>query len=349
MVFDYQSFGNSVYFGSGKLSLLPQLLAHYQRILIIASARHKTFTDTLVNALNNQEVYLFNSVVQHVPEDLVDRANVVVRTFIPEVIVAFGGGSAIGLAKALVLRNPLPIVAVPTTYSGSEQTNIYGITTDEGKTTGRNDVVLPKVVIYDPELTLQMPLPLAVKSTMNAMAHLVEAIYSPTHNPVTQQLAISGIRQLREALEELNGTNQLNATINTKMLMGAYLGGKSLCEVAMSLHHKMAHVLGGSFQLDHATVHTILLPHVLSYQWKYLSKETRTLFVQVFENDYPPLALKWLAKKTWVETDLQSIGFRETDIERAAGMMISNPYPNPAPITKSGLIALLESAYSGAL
>ena len=264
-------------------------------------------------------------------------------------LVSIGGGSSLGLAKALAIESRLPIIAVPTTFAGSEQTNIWGITTREGKTTGRSDWVLPRVVIYDPDLTITMPLDLAVTSAMNAMAHLMEAIYSPGGNPITRYNALLGMKELKKGLEEVAKSKSLTREANEKILFGAYLAGKSLCEVSMSLHHKTAHVLGGSFEMEHASVHTVLQPYVLAYQWPYLSELMQQDFINVLENDYPPKALRALASEAGANTDLESIGFNRSDIEEAARIIVSKPYENIGPITEVGIIEMLTSAYEGKL
>ena len=249
----------------------------------------------------------------------------------------------------MALEDGLAIIAVPTTYAGSEQTNIYGISSKEGKRTGRDDRVLPKYVIYDPELSITMPKTLAVSSAMNAMAHLMKALYSPRGNPLTRLSAIKGIEVVREGLQLLSTEEKLGAESNEKLQFGAYLAGKCLCEVSMALHHKAAHVLGGSFGMEHSQVHTVLQSYVLAYQWPYLSKEIQKDFVQAFMSDYPPKALRKLAEDANAPIELKAIGFLEENIDKAASLMAANSYANIAPLKKEGLKKLLENAFHGIL
>ncbi len=349
MNFDYRSFPNQIHFGNGKISILPDLLKKYKKAMIFAEQRMNQYVNDLTAALGQDRIIQFSNIIQHVPEYLVQEAHDKLSVFKPDVLVSIGGGSSIGLAKVLALETKLPIIAVPTTFAGSEQTNIWGITTQDGKTTGRSDWVLPRVVIYDPDLTITMPLHLAVTSAMNAMAHLMEAIYSPGGNPITRYNALLGMKELKKGLDGVAKSKSLTREANEKILFGAYLAGKTLCEVSMSLHHKVAHVLGGSFGMEHASVHTVLQPYVLAYQWPHLSELMQQDFINVLENDYPPKALRALASEAGANTDLESIGFNRSDIEEAARIIVSKPYENIRPITEVGIIEMLTNAYEGKL
>ena len=348
MDFEYRSFPNQVYFGDGKISILDEIVKDFKKVLLIAEDRLRPQVEPLKAARPAGSVVHISKVIQHVPETLVKETREILEKENPDVLVSIGGGSSLGLAKALALETHLPIVAVPTTFAGSEQTNIWGITTAEGKTTGRSDWVLPRVVIYDPDLTLTMPKPLAVTSAMNAMAHLVEAIYSPTGNPITRHHALLGIEKLKKGLQEIAGNDGLTREANKNILFGAYLAGKSLCEVSMSLHHKVAHVLGGTFGLDHAQVHTVLQSYVLSYQWPYLTSSIQEDFRQVLGED-PARALKDLAEQAGSLTTLERIGFKRQSIEKAVVTITAKPYDNPAPITREGMTNLLTHAFNGTL
>ncbi|HAA22739.1 MAG TPA: maleylacetate reductase, partial [Cytophagales bacterium] len=294
--FNYTLFPGQIHFGQGKIDLLPTLLKGYSKAFIIGEKRVQPIIDRVGEVLDADRLYHFGEVIQHVPQGLVDKALAVCQAQQSDVLVALGGGSSIGLAKALALETKLPIIAVPTTYAGSEMTNIWGISTEAGKTTGRDNAVLPQHVIYDAHLTATMPKGLAATSAMNAMAHLMEAVYSHEVNPVTYQNALYGIRQLREGLTQLAQEDTLSMRTNEQIQLGAFLAGKCLCEVPMALHHKAAHVLGGTFNLEHSHVHTVLQAYVLEYQWPHLSQEVQQDFQAALAHDYPPQALQELAK-----------------------------------------------------
>jgi len=349
MTFTYRSFGNRVHFGSGQLQELPALLRPYEKIMIVASDRWQPLVHNVQVALPGAEVHHWSEVIQHVPMELVDRVSAFRQKRTPEVVVSIGGGSAIGLAKALALEEYLPHFAVPTTFSGSEQTNIYGISHENGKTTGRDDRVLPRTVIYDPDLTVTMPKKLAVPSAMNALAHLMEALYAPAGNPISRTLAMEGVRAIREGLQEVAGSDGLSPKANEQLLYGACLAGKCLNEVSMALHHKAAHVLGGTFGLEHALVHTILQAYVLAYQWPHLPPDRQADFQDALDHAYPPQQLLDLAQGGGAPTKLSEIGFKEEYIDRAANEILDKPYTNVAPVTGEGLRRLLQQAHAGHL
>lgn len=349
MEFNYRSFPNRIYFGKGKRKLLPELLKNYSKVLVLATGRLEAEVKSLQDALGSNRVVHFSKIIQHVPKTLVSEVREFRAKHQPQVVVAIGGGSAIGLAKALALDEYLPQIAIPSTYSGSEQTNIFGISTEAGKTTGRNDQVLPGVVIYDSELTAGMPKLLAATSGMNAMAHLMEAIYSPTANPVTRSIAIQGMEVIKRGLGNLAQSDSLTEESNENLLLGAYLAGKCLCEVEMSLHHKACHTLGGSFNLDHASVHTVMQSYVLDFQWDFLSDEMKNDFKTVFQSENPAVELRKLAADCGAKTDLKSIGLGEENIPKAVELMLAKPYANVRPLTQENLSELLRKAVLGEL
>ncbi|WKK78267.2 maleylacetate reductase [Marivirga salinae] len=348
MNFNYTSYPNQVIFGKGKTSDLPKVLENYSKIMAFGEDRWATNIQHVADAVGKNNLFYFDEIIQHVPQHLVDKAMVKLKSEKPDVLLAFGGGSAIGLAKALALETQLPIVAVPTTYSGSEQTNIWGISTEEGKTTGKSMDVMPKVVVYDSNLTAGLPLSLAVTSGMNAMAHLMEAIYAPNGNPITRHHALLGVEKIKLGLEEVAKEKKLTEQANVNIQFGAYLAGKCLCEVSMSLHHKMAHVLGGSFKLEHSYVHTVLQAFVLNYQWDYLSDEIKSDFVQVLGYQ-PAQKLQDLSAQAGGPSDLKSIGFKRENIDKAVETVLAKPYENVAPLEKAKLVDMLLHAYEGSL
>jgi len=349
MHFTYRSFDLRVQFGSEKLLELPTLLRSYSVVLIVASGRWQPVVHTIQEALPGTEVHHWSEVIQHVPQELVDRVSAFRQKHTPDVVVSIGGGSAIGLAKAIALEAYIPHFAVPTTFSGSEQTNIYGISRDGGKTTGRDDRVLPHTVLYDPHLTATMPKKLAVTSAMNAMAHLMEALYASAGNPVTRALSVEGMQAIREGLQDIRKMDRLSPKANERLLYGAYLAGKCLNEVSMALHHKAAHVLGGTFGLEHSLVHTVLQAYVLAFQWPHLPPDQQADFQQALNHRYPPRQLLDLVGGGGAPTKLSEIGFKEEHTERAAMEILKKPYTHVAPVTKEGLIRLLRQACTGQL
>ena len=205
----------------------------------------------------------WDEVLQHVPSELADRAGSAAVAADVDALVSVGGGSATGLAKAIALRTGLPIIAVPTTYAGSEATPIWGLTTDHRKVTGSDPVVLPVSVVYDADLTLSFPVGLSVASGLNALAHCIDALWAPQADPINTALALEGIRALAGGLPRV--VDQPTGRVGrSQCLYGAYLSGRAFGSAGSGLHHKLCHVLGGAFDLPHAQTHAVVLPHVLA-------------------------------------------------------------------------------------
>ncbi len=347
--FEYTTFPISVYFGENTFLKTPDLLKSYKHIFLIASDYNQKQIDYLSSIFDNNNLTVFKEIIQHVPNALVEKALRIVKEKKADVIVAIGGGSAIGLAKGIAKAFELPIIAIPTTYAGSEMTNIWGITNNTGKKTGRSMSVIPKIVLYDPQFTSTMPMQLASTSAMNAMAHLIEAVYAYDTNPITYQNSLMAISKIAEGLSILAKEQKLTIEANQLLQFGAHIAGKSLCEVTMSLHHKVAHVIGGAYNLDHASLHTVLQAYVLEYQWDALSEQVKMDFMATLNHDYPPQALQNLAKLNNSPTSLAALGFEKQNIEKTVDIMLENPYPNPKKLEKEGLIKMLENAYNGTL
>ena len=259
--------------------------------------------------------------------------------------VAVGGGSAIGLGKIIARDLGLPQIAVPTTYSGSEMTAIWGVTKDGVKTTGPDPKVLPVGVIYDPELTLRLPASVSGPSGLNAMAHSVEALYAKNANPVASLMAEESIRALGKSLPVVV-KEPANVAARGEALYGAWLAGAALARVGMALHHKLCHTLGGAFGLPHAEVHTVLLPHASAYN-RAAAAEAMTRVARALGVKDAAVGIFDLATAVGAKVALKDIGMREADLDKAADLAVQYPYYNPAPVTRKGVRALLDDAFYG--
>lgn len=349
MEFEYKSLANRIIFGSGSFSRLKDELQGFSDILILAEPRFDEQVKKIIAETSEERIIHISEIAQHVPRELVDKISPRILEKDVSVIVAIGGGSTIGLAKALAMRKQLSIIAVPTTYAGSEMTNIYGISEGGQKIVERDDRVFPSVVIYDPDFTASMPSGLAATSGVNALAHLIEALYADNVNPITYQVALKGTKHIVTGLETLSAAQKLTATANENLLLGAYMAGKSLNEVNMSLHHKVAHTLGGSFGMEHSQVHTVLLIYILHFQWQGINNTLRTDLQEIFRHEKPAERLRELVASTGSAVTLEAIGFKETDIPKAASVIAEKEFTNPVPYNKENLNLLLRNAYEGKL
>ncbi len=256
--------------------------------------------------------------------------------------MAVGGGSAVGLGKAIALEHGLPVIAVPTTYAGSEMTPVWGLTEDGAKRTGRDPRVLPVSVVYDPELTLTLPVDMSVTSGMNAIAHAVEGLYAPDATPIVSLMAAEGARALVSALPRIAAApTDLEARGDAQY--GAWLCGAVLGATTMSLHHKLCHALGGTLDLPHAATHTVVLPHALAYNAPAAPEAVRALGL----GPDPARALWDLAGELGAPRSLGELGMAQGDVDRIADQVLASPYANPREVTRDGVCALLRRAWAG--
>lgn len=264
--FAYCSQQYRVVFGAGTSARLGDEVERLgiKRALVLTTREQEHQGQRLGAYLGNRLAGLFSGVRMHTPVEVTEAALAIVEARDIDGLVAIGGGSTVGLGKALSLRTGLPHLAMPTTYAGSEMTPILGETAHGIKTTRRSQDLIPDTVIYDVDLTLGLPTRISAASGLNAIAHAVEALYAPDANPLTSLMAEEGIAALARALPSILA-EQTDGTARRDALYGAWLCGACLGAVGMSLHHKLCHVLGGSFDLPHAETHAIVLPYASAY------------------------------------------------------------------------------------
>ncbi|HEY1240093.1 MAG TPA: maleylacetate reductase [Bryobacteraceae bacterium] len=345
--FVYQMLPSRVIFGVGCLEKLPQEIERLgaSKALVLSTPEQRQSGVDLVNRLGPRAAGLFDRAVMHVPTETAEAAREEARRLGADCCVAIGGGSTTGLAKAIALVSELPILAVPTTYAGSEMTPIWGLTEKGRKTTGRDARVLPKTVLYDPCLTVTMPPILSATSGMNSIAHCVEALYAQEANPIISMIAEDGIRALAESLPVVV-KDPGNLEARGRALYGAWLGGIALGSVGMALHHKLCHTLGGTYNLPHAETHTVVLPHATAYNGPAapgaMVRAARALGAESAAD-----GLYDLAAALGAPLSLAAIGMKAADLDQAAEIAVQNPYYNPRPITREGIRVLLGNAFEG--
>jgi maleylacetate reductase len=295
--------------------------------------------------LGDRAAGIYDQAVMHVPLETAVAARAAARRLHADCCVAVGGGSTIGLGKAIALTDDLPIIAVPTTYAGSEMTPIWGLTAGGLKQTGRDRRVLPRTVIYDPVLTITLPAAVAGPSGINAIAHCVEALYAPDGNPIIGLLAEEGIRALAASLPVVV-REPANLAARGEALYGAWLAGTALGAVSMGLHHKLCHTLGGTYNLPHAEVHTVILPHAAAYN-RAAAPDAMRRVARALGVEDAARGIFDLAAALGAPTALRRIGMPAEALDQAAEIAVRDPYRNPAPVTREGVRALLEAAYHG--
>lgn len=345
--FIYQAFAARVVFGAGKAGEIPAETERLgaKSVLLISTRSQAGVADMAAAGLGARCTARIGEAVMHVPRERGDAAIALARDTGCDALVAVGGGSAIGLAKAVALETGLPIVAVPSTYAGSEMTDIWGISEGGGKKTGRTVKVVPKSVIYDPDLTSSMPAKVAGPSGMNAIAHSVEALYAQNRNPVLSMIAEEGIRALARGLPPVCAGSAGDEG-RSDAFYGAFMCALALATATMGIHHKLCHVLGGTFGLPHAETHTIVLPQATAYNAE-AAPEAMAAISRALGSGGAASGLFDLAKKVGAPTALSQIGLKESDLDRAADIATEAPYYNPRPVERDAVRRLLDDAFHG--
>lgn len=344
--FEYAGSPARILFGAGSLSRAGGAVEALgcARVLVLATPQQAAEARSLVTTLGPLAAGLFAEAAMHTPVEVTERAVAAMRETGADCTVAYGGGSTTGLGKAIAYRLDTKQVAIPTTYAGSEVTPILGQTERGAKTTVKHPSILPEVVIYDPELTLELPSGMTVTSAMNAIAHAAEALYAKDRNPISSLMAAEGVRALVRALPVLAAAPR-DLAARTDALYGAWLCGTVLGTVGMALHHKLCHTLGGSFDLPHAETHAVILPHAVAYNEGAAAAELVPLSEAL--GGRPGAALHGFARRIGAPTALRDLGMREADLDRAADLATQNPYWNPREVTRPGVRALLDAAWHG--
>ena len=345
--FTYVSLPSRVVFGAGSVARLLQEVEKLgaRRALVLSTPGRAADVKRLAAALGDRYAGLYDKAVRPVPLEVAEDARRAARELDADCCVAVGGGSTIGLGKAIALTTGMPVLAVPTTYSGSEMTWVQGFTEGGRKRTQVDQRMLPKTVIYDPELTLALPPEISAASGMNAIAHCVEALYAKEANPIASLMAEEGIRALAASLP-LIVRNPEDREARGEALYGAWLAGMSL-NTGIALHHKLCHTLGGTWNLPHAETHAIVLPHAVRYN-RDAAPAAMTRIARALGAGDAAGGLYDLEVKLGLKMKLADLGVPAGDLERAARLALEAPYPNPAPVTFEGVLALLKRAHAGA-
>lgn len=345
--FSYSALPSKVTFGFGTLGLVADemMALGCKRAIVLSTPQQADAAERLVEQLGELAVGRFYEATMHTPIDVTERAVAEALAVAADCTVALGGGSTIGLGKAIALRTDLPQIVIPTTYAGSEATPIIGQTANGVKNTERTLKVLPEVVIYDVDLTLTLPVGLSVTSGMNAIAHAAEGLYAKDGNPVIRMIAEDGLRALAAALPRLHADGS-DKEARSNALYGAWACGVTLGSVGMSLHHKLCHTLGGAFDLPHAETHTVVLPHAMAYNAS-AAPDAMARLARALGVEDAPRGLYDLGKSLGAPTSLKELGMPEDGIDHVVELAVKNPYWNPAPLDAGRLRTLIENAYLG--
>ena len=335
-----------VVFGHGTLAQVADEVARLgrSRALVLSTPHQEGEAQALAGQLGDKAAGVFAGAAMHTPVEVTDQAVAAFRSLDADCVVSLGGGSTTGLGKAIAVRTGADQVVIPTTYAGSEMTDILGETAGGEKTTRRDPAIRPEAVVYAVALTLTLPVALTVTSALNAIAHAMEGFYAPDRHPVTEALSREAMLAFRDALPALAEDPQ-DREARAKALFAAWGCSLTLGHVTMALHHKLAHVLGGSFGLPHAETHAVLLPHTTAYNEPAVGDLLKPI-ADTF-GGRAGAGLWHFAKSVNAPLRLADLGLKEADLDRAAEIATKNPYANPRPVSRDGIRQLLQQAYDG--
>lgn len=348
ITFDHQTLGQRVLFGSG--AAVENAVAAVEdlgvtRVLLIADGFVQDLADAI--AARTPVVQRIHDIVQHVPIENAQEAVALAEREDIDAVLTIGGGSATGLAKIVARDTGLPIVAIPTTFAGSEATNVWGITEAARKVTGVDDRVIPHVIVYDALLMASMPGQLAVSSGLNAVAHAIDGFWAPRADPINRALGTEGLRALFPGLRALHADpSSLEAREQT--LYGAYLAAVAFASAGSGIHHKICHALGGTYNLPHAETHSVVIGYVAAFNAPYAPDAARRVSDALGDGRSPGAGISALRHEIGAPRSLGELGFRDADIPEAAAIILpSVPTSNPRSVTAADLEVILHAAWAG--
>jgi homogentisate 1,2-dioxygenase len=346
--FSVQRGAATILFGAGSSGQLLKELEKLgsAKVLVVCTPGRGKDAGAMADRLGRRSAGVFAEAREHVPVETVNDARSTLETSGADAVLALGGGSAIGLAKALALRANVRVIAVPTTYSGSEMTPMYGITEAGEKRTGRDERVRPSLVFYDPDRTASLPRGVAMASLWNAMAHAVEALWVNESDRAAHVLAEDALRLLSSSLQRL-AANLDDSGAREDALEGAFLAGAAFADAGAGLHHKLCHLLGGMFGLPHAQTHAVMLPHVVRFH-REVAPEAMSALARALGVIDPVAGLVRLAHATGVPTSLAAVGMPLDAIARVVDAMPAAPPMYPRALDRGALSAMLENAFANA-
>lgn len=349
ITFDHTTLGQRVLFGTGKAAdhtadAIAGLGA--ERVLLVADRFAINLADEIVGKA--PIVARIHDIVQHVPVENGRAAVDLAGSEAIDAVVAIGGGSATGLAKFVARDTGVPIIAVPSTFAGSEATNVWGQTEGRRKTTGVDDRVVPKVIVYDASLSRSLPGRLAVSSGLNAVAHAIDGLWAPRADPINVALATEGVRALVPGLRALHAEPD-DLEGRETALYGAYLAAVAFASAGSGMHHKICHVLGGAYNLSHAEMHATVLPYVAAYNAPE-APEAMERIARIFdvETTRAPHALADFRDELGITGGLAALGLHEPDIPEAARLATESiPPSNPRHASVEDIENIIRAAWAG--
>ena len=336
--------------GPGRVKELPMEIESLgaKRCMFCCTKSRRKEVEKLASLFPNLVAGICDSAKIFVPIEAVEISCATAKNLKADCLISYGGGTAVGLAKATALELGIPIISIVTTYSGSETTSLQGIIGRDGKRTNYDDIqMLPKVIIYDPELTIELPIDKSVVSGFNSISHAVSSFLGKYANPISHMYSESGIRGMASAITKLRVEPQ-NITARSEAMHGAWLCGMTIMSSGTTIHHKITHVLGGGYNLSHGATHAIILPHSTSYN-REVAPEAMLRIARALGNEAKnaPQALYELLSESGAPSSLRELGMQEKDLEEASNRIMTDRYFNIREYEQDAIRILLQDAWEG--
>lgn len=337
-------------FGAGKIAGLGDEIAAFDadRVLFCCTRSRRGEVEALAAGLGGRVAGICDAAKIFVPIEAVEIGRGMARDLNADCLVSYGGGTAVGLAKAIALEFDIPIISVVTTYSGSETTGLQGIIGRDGvRTNYRSMSMLPKTLIYDPELTLDLPVDVSIASGINSIAHAVSSFFGKGANPVADMYSEAGIRAMSAALAKV-AADPKDVDARGDALYGSWLCGMTLMSSGTTIHHKIVHVLGGGYDLPHGPTHAIILPHSTAYN-RDVAPAAMQGIARAFGDETAdgPAELFDLLGRCKAVTGLKELGLSHDVLDEAADRIMIDQYPNLRSYDRDVIRQLLENAWEG--
>lgn len=333
-------------FGAGRATQVNARLRELglSSALVVTTESGQRRYAPVIEAMGETVKARFTGAQPHCPIDVAKAALNAYLSAKCDCVVSIGGGSTIGLGKYISVEAGAPHIALPTTLSGSEMTPLFGVLVDGEKRSRREPRALANTVVVDPVLAQSLPMRETATTGMNALAHCIEALYVPKSNPLTSQLALTGIDMLYRALTKL-AVEPTDLEARTQAAYGATIGGLMVNSVGIGMHHRICHILGGRFEVPHGESNCVVLPHVLAYNASAVPEACAMMESMMGAN--PAVALQRLVRDLGAPVALSELGVPAERIAAIASEAFHHIDHNPLPVDETAVLKLLQASWAG--
>ena len=337
MQFEYTPVPSKAVFGKNSTMKLREEVEALggTRVMIACTKNMVARISHILDDMGDMVVSIYDKAEAHCPEHIALGAVKEFNDTNCDIVVVIGGGSTIGIGKAITLRTDAPLIVVATTPCGSESTPIHGMLIGNKKKTGRDRKVIARTSIYDPVLTTSMNAHLTGTIGMNSLAHCIEALYAQVKSPVSDIMAVEGIKALTQGLpESIKSPDNLDA--REQVLYGGMLSGYCVTLAGIAIHHKLCHVLGGHHGIPHGESNSVVLPYAVAYN-ESAAPEAMKKIRNAMGTDSASGGIYDFATIIGVPKSLKELGMNESDLDLAAKETVERTPYNPKAVDEKSV------------